>query len=161
MGFGCHAALSYQELKQNQADYADWVVRTARESEGGKTCDPRLYRLGSWLMRPNEENHPVKTQVATPVQPISESELLEKGYLKTQGLIGKASTAPSRTSSRSESSSQAFLAQANAALAQLTQSVLELREEVSDLKQELPRKGTKTEDDASMDDKFSLVSATK
>lgn len=44
MGFGEHAALSYQELKETVPDYCRWVKATAPESGS-----IRLVRLARWL----------------------------------------------------------------------------------------------------------------
>ena len=45
VGFGRHGALTYEQLKEQNPSYCEWVKKTAMEGE----CDPRLQRLAGWL----------------------------------------------------------------------------------------------------------------
>jgi hypothetical protein len=132
VGFGAHAALYYQELKQTQPEYCKWVLQTAQEG----SCDARLARLASWLVMDQQSPTTSSQESATPVR-ITKEELIQMGYLRqpTNKPKAKAVAAPSVTSEKfSESSSTRELMES------LVTVVKDLKEEVHELKEGKPRK---------------------
>ena len=138
VGFGVHAALSYQEVKISEPNYANWVITTFQEERN--TC-PRLARLAQWLIQ--EQRHSQKPEI-TELQsqpPIPREVLIEKGYIKTPK---GAKAAASMTSKQSGAASSNMTGVTSHVLKNLTEAVIELKEQVQSLKtgQEPPRKKT-------------------
>jgi len=150
VGFGKHSSLSYHELKQTQPQYADWVVKTVKETEIGGTCDPRCRRLGLWLMEQlkmmqNPNLKGIKDGKQEMITPIPTEVLVENGYLKETSK--KAATSKMSSASGSVTSSQ--MEATNQMIMQLTQVVADLKEEIQEIKTERPRKEVKKEDELS------------
>ena len=132
VGFGAHAALHYQELKQTQPEYCKWVLQTAQEGNS----DPRMARLASWLLK-DQESQPASSGDQTKPYPITREELVQMGYLRQKSVKPKAKpvAAPSEISGTfSDSSSTREL------MANLVTAVKDLTEEVQELKESKPRK---------------------
>ena len=160
VGFGKHASLTYQEVLELHPDYCKWAVTTAKESEEGKTCDPRLYRLATWLQQQEQQPHTGPVQSKRP--PIPRAVLIQKGYIKSEKMETKKETMemtePSMTSSASESATSSQLRQTQDMIKNLVTMMGDLKEEVQEMKAERPRKEVKKEDDMSSLGSFDAVS---
>ena len=147
VGFGRHSSLTYQEVQVHHPDYAQWILQTSEDE-----CDPRLGRLAGWLQ--SQSQMPVETKKEELPEPIPQSLLIEKGYLKPNMM--KVKTEGSQRSSNSASVSSSQLEQTNQMIERLACMMGEMKEEISEMKQERPRKevkGSATPSDTS----FSLV----
>lgn len=153
VGFGKHSSLSYHELMTTQKEYVQWVINTTQENMEGQTCDPRLQRLGLWLMSQLEKSKMVPHQPKT--EPVPEALLIEKGYRKVKTEKGKI--APSETSSVTGSVTSSQLQATHQLIQNLASAVVDLKEEVSAIKQERPRKEVKKEEENS-NGSFSVIS---
>ena len=134
VGFGRHSSLTYQEVQVHHPDYARWVLQTNEDE-----CDPRLSRLAGWLQSQSQVKVEVKTEGLP--EPIPQSLLVEKGYLKP-GMI-KMKTEGSQKYSTSDSVSSSQLERTNMMIERLACMMGEMKEELSEMKQERPRKEVK------------------
>lgn len=57
-GFGQHAALTYEQVVQDQPGYCKWVLETVKE---GDACQ-RMVRLASWLLTEEAQSLEVKSK---------------------------------------------------------------------------------------------------
>ena len=125
VGFGVHAAKSYEDLYQEEKGYMTWVLTTAKEDP--KNCSPRLLRLANWLYQRNQNNQNTVVPGAyspntLPVAPT---------FLKTE--VGQTSAG----SMPNQSDSNGPMIQM---MQQLMHTVASLNEEVQNLKEERPHK---------------------
>lgn len=146
VGFGKYASLTYQELYQQDVQYLQWVLTTAKEGY----CDARLARLARWCQDLSKVTKKPAEEASIPT-----SELINKGYLKPAQV--KKLAEPSATSAASESVTSSQMEATNAMIQQLASAVLDLKEEVQDLKEERGnRKEPKIKSDSVAS--FSMVS---
>ena len=117
VGFGMHAALTYEEVLHSHGDYIQWVTNTASEGP----CDYRLSRLAAWVNMMQEKGAEAPMPKATS---------------KPKANSKKGTSAPSQGSGTSTGSN-----------AEMIQMIKALQEEVLELRQERPRKKTGKEDD--------------
>ena len=155
VGFGMHAAASYQEVMDQHPKYADWVISTYQEGQ----ADARLNRLACWLLK--AQNQPEEVSKVKPY-PITVQELRDQGYLRSSKGKPK-STAPSQSASScvSEDHTQTSVTSSNASqqvLGELLGAFKELTEEVRELRAaSTPDKHRKK--GASSDSDFTVVTS--
>ena len=120
VGFGTHAGLTYAEVRDQQKEYCQWVLRTANQEAH---CT-KLGRLAKWLKNPE-----TKMENEFPVPPSTKAK--------------DAKTGPTTTSVSSQDS-VTQIAQGQQQLQQQLTSMMTLMstlvEDVEDLKGELPHK---------------------
>lgn len=136
LGYGMHSSLTYEEAKQSQPEYCEWVMRTYKEGQapGGGGTSYRLARFARWLERTEHMKEIVKTEAVN-------NDMSQHKTKKT-----------SRTSaSRSQSSTSTVVAQMAGMMQQQQQmmgtlmaTVENLKEEVSGMKEEKPHKKAAT-----------------
>ena len=125
VGFGVHAAKSYEDLYQEEKGYMTWVLTTVKEDP--KNCSPRLLRLANWLYQRNQNNqNTVALGAYSPnMSPVAPT------FLKTE--VGQTSAG----SMPNQSDSDGPMIQM---MQQLMHTVASLNEEVQNLKEERPHK---------------------
>lgn len=129
VGFGVHAALSYEEVRQTQPNYIQWVKTTAAEGQ----CDHRLARLAAWVNQMEEKE---KIGYGASMAPVA----------KSMGRKAKSTTSAGSNSSTGSN-------------AEVLQMLKQLQEEVAELRQERPRKKIERDDDLmSTPSSFDVVS---
>ena len=126
MGFGEHAAKTYQEVWTHHPSYVKWALKVSQEEE----VSPRLGRFIRWLnmdlkMEPAEEEAKVQEEITTDM-------LKKMGYLDRRSKGAE----PSEISFKSGSATSSQVAQANQLRTTLVSTVKDLQEEVRDLKEE-------------------------
>lgn len=121
VGFGQHAAKTYQEVKTMDPDYCRWVKATAPESGS-----VRLIRLAKWLESP-ETTHETESLGGQRTTPLPKAKA-------PPPTLREAESASSSTPSRAQ------VAETQAVMRQLVKAVQELQSEVDTLKEERPRK---------------------
>lgn len=126
VGFGQHAALSYQELKESQQEYATWVVKTWKEGD----CDYRLSRLAQWL---DAKGEATSSQMGYPPAPPPKSP--PKVNAESFAMVSSAGSSQA-SPTKSELQTQGLVLQ-------LTEAVKSLQSELELLKEEKPRKKDK------------------
>ena len=142
VGFGMHAAKTYQEILVHEASYQRWVIQTFEEQEG-QAC-ARLCRLARWLLDQRAQKDMTPMNDTHAPAPITREELMSKGY-KTTKVEPDARSKISKQSGASSSTTQSVLVA-------LVETVQELKEEVSNLKGsqgEPPRKKAPSSSEAS------------
>ena len=155
VGFGMHAAASYQEIMDQHPKYADWVISTYQEGQ----ADARLNRLACWLLKAQNQQEEVSK---VKPYPITAQELRDQGYLRSSKAKPKG-TAPSQSASSlvSEDHTQTSVTSSSASqqvLGELLGAFKELIEEVRELRAaSTPDKHRKK--GASSDSDFTLVAS--
>ena len=122
VGFGKHAAKTYQEVALHEKAYAQWVLQTHQEGE----CDPRLARLAKWLLQQEQQlkqsdANMMKPEPATSSQTSFTMEDMIQAVYKL-----KKSPAKSWSSVTSKSVSSADLAATNQNLETLMKTMIAL-----------------------------------
>ena len=126
VGFGCHASLSYAELRREQPGYVTWVKKTAAETN---EVDPRLRRLANWLV---EQETEAKT---TEVLKLTGSHLREPTPEPDTATQASSSSMTTKTKDGyPEEKGQAQLLQ------QLVATVKDLQDEMQEMKTKEPEK---------------------
>ena len=125
VGFGKYASLTYMELYQKDAQYLQWMLKTAQEG----TCDARLSRLARWCQDTDNFKKNMEEEPA-----ISTAELINKGYIKASQVPKQEEISATSVVSGSATSSQ--MAATNAMIQQLASAVLDLKEELQDIKEQ-------------------------
>ena len=111
VGFGAHAAKSYQEVMESEDSYCQWVKATAAESNS-----IRLMRLARWLESPE----------------VTHTETMSsRGYPKAKA------PPPSLQSKKEDSASSQ---ETHAMMRELAAAVQSLRSDLDSIKEERPRK---------------------
>ncbi len=140
VGFGAHAAKSYQELMMTNPEYITWAVKTWKEGD----CDYRLARLARWA----EEDHK-KPKSSHQGYPKKEDETGVKVASLGKKGVSKALSVVSETSATSSQ-----IQQTNEMISKLTEVVMSMKNDVDNLKEERPHKKEKSETDS----EFSMIS---
>ena len=135
VGFGEHAHMTYEELREVDPDYCQWVRKMASE---GQTCY-RLSRLATWL----ENYQPPKTVKTTMSQ------------TKTAKSKPTSSRPRSQTgSSHSKDANTVAIQETQALVLTLVDAMKDLKGDVETLKEERPHK----KKEVSTDSEFSMLS---
>lgn len=140
VGFGAHAAKSYQELMMTHPDYVTWAVKTWKEGD----CDYRLARLARWAEEDNKK--PKSSHQGYPAQE-EETEVKEM-------ITEKKDVTPSLAAGSDTSITSSQIQQTNAMIMKLAEVVMSMKSDVENLKEERPHKKEKAETDS----EFSMVS---
>ena len=133
VGFGVHAAKTYEEIFLEEKSYMAWILATAQEDPHG--CTPRLLRLAGWRHQKAQQNMNHTAQGATygkkmPMVPMGTT-------------IGAGKTSVATAPQPSVSSDQMLTM-----MQQLMNHVNQLSEEVQNIKEERPHKKGKTVSEA-------------
>ena len=125
VGFGLHAAKTYEEIFLEEKSYMAWVLKTAQEDPQG--CAPRLLRLAGWLHKQAQQNMNHTAQAAT------SGTKMPMGPMGTMIEAGKTSAG---TGPQPSGSNDQMLTM----MQQLMSHVQQLGEEVQNIKEERPHK---------------------
>ena len=117
VGFGAHASLTYEEVKQQEPDYCQWVLTTAQEGKSSY----RLSRLSQWLKMEMEEETKMKQQPKAAAK-------------KSMASPAKSKAASSRSATSAASSMQMEM------MNQMMSTLTALKEEVEQMREEKPHK---------------------
>ena len=127
VGFGKFSAKTYAELLADVPSYADWVVKTAQESD---TADPKLVRLSRWIVKARDVKDPVAPAPTRGYQ-IKEPEIPWEEMDKAKNKYEKMNKGSARSSHEADSVT---------VTQNLCQAIQDLKDEVQELKDDKQRK---------------------
>ena len=136
VGFGKFSSRTYSEVLGEALSYADWVVKTAAESD---TADPKLVRLAQWIQKARDVKTPA-AQVTTKGYHLQEPDLPVEEIKTTMGSPGRASTSARSSHDKDTATIMKNLLEAVQGLQEEVKDLRGLQEDVRDLKEDKYRK---------------------